>query len=77
LKSSISSIVPMEPRKDWSGMYSRVYISASFYSLSGDRGGLPDPRSASHRGSLQSLLKLSPCVPQLGSTIEDEPLGPR
>src|SRR5437016_3495168 len=41
LKSSISSIVPMEPRKDWSGVYSRVYISGSFHSLSGDRG-LPD-----------------------------------
>ena len=43
LKSSISSIVSMEPRKDWSGVYSRVYISGSFCSLSGNRGGLPDP----------------------------------
>jgi hypothetical protein len=33
--------------------------------------------SAGPEGSLQSLLELSPCVPQLGSTIEDEPLGLR
>lgn len=33
--------------------------------------------SAGHRGSLQSLLKLSPRVPQLGRTIEDQPLGLR
>ena len=30
-----------------------------------------------HQGSLQSLLKPRPCVPQLGSTIEDQPLGLR
>src|SRR4029077_3724535 len=41
LKSSISSIVPMEPRKDWSGVYSRVYISGSFYSFQAT-GGLGD-----------------------------------
>src|SRR5258708_17935245 len=76
LKSSISSIASMEPRKDWSGVYSRAYISGSFYSLSGDRGGCRS-RPAGHTSSLQSLLKLSPCVPQLGSTIEDEPLGLR
>ena len=28
-------------------------------------------------GSLQSLLEPRPCVPQRGSTIEDEPLGLR
>jgi hypothetical protein len=116
LKSSISSIVSMEPRKDWSGLYSRACIPESFYSLqptaggwrrlmrlakSGSRGtradqgvrptiyagfsvsgklngiGAAGSRSAGRRGSLQSLLELSPCVPQLGSTIEDQPLGLR
>src|SRR6266540_4505005 len=104
----------MEPRKDWSGMYSRVCIPGSFYSLQPAAGGKTGDRRnvsaffdlstnaesrktrkrtvcprfsrrfsrfsrgaagspfAGHRGSLQSLLKLSPCVPQLGSTIEDE-----
>ena len=33
LKSSISSIVSIEPRKDSSGLYSRVCIPGSFYSL--------------------------------------------
>jgi len=67
LKSSISSIGSMEPRKDWSGLYSRVCI----------RGSSAGSRSAGHRSPLQSLLKLSPGVPQLDSTIEDEPLGLR
>ena len=43
LKSSISSIVSMEPRKDWSGLYSRVCIPASFYSLQPTVGGCRIP----------------------------------
>ncbi len=39
LKSSISSIVSMEPRKDWSGLYSRVCISGSFCTLQPTVGG--------------------------------------
>jgi hypothetical protein len=34
-------------------------------------------RAPFNRGSLQSLLELRPSVPQLDSSIEDEPLGLR
>jgi hypothetical protein len=42
-----------------------------------ESAGLWLHRGDGPRGYLQSLLELSPCVPQLGSTIEDEPLGLR
>jgi hypothetical protein len=76
LKSSVSSIVSMEPRKHSSSLYSRVYIPGLSYSPQPTAEGCRI-RSAGHQGSLQSLLKLSPCVPQLGGTIEDERLGRR
>jgi len=44
LKSSISSIASMEPRKDWSGLYSRVCIPGSFYPVQ-PTAGVPDPGS--------------------------------
>ena len=43
LKSSISSIVSMEPRKDWSGLNSRGCIPGSFYSLQSTVGGCRIP----------------------------------
>src|SRR5207247_10712483 len=76
LKSSISSIGSMEPRKDWSGLYSRVCIPGSFYSLQ-PTARSAGSRSAGHRSPLQSLLKLSPGVTQLDSPIEHDPLGLR
>src|SRR5438067_8750559 len=53
-----------------SSVHSRIILLPS-----AGRGGAAGSRSACRRGSLQSLLKLSPCVPQLDSTIEDEPPG--